>query len=69
MFIITVTTRGIPVYETESGPTIGYDNISTYAEVVHTREQLDQALESHAEDPEGVASVTVTEVSSIIVLG
>lgn len=69
MFILKVTSRGIPVSDTENGPIIGYDMISVFAEVVQTREEVDSMVEIYAEDPEGIKSVEVWEVDSITVRG
>lgn len=38
--IYQVTTRGDEVYESETGPTIGYDNIQSYPVVIHDFEGL-----------------------------
>jgi hypothetical protein len=51
--LIEVTTAGTPVYESETGPDIGRDNISTYLAVIH-----EDALDAYAPGEE-IASCKV----------
>ena len=42
MLLVKITTRGREVYDSETGPTIGYDGIETFYRLVAHEDDLDQ---------------------------